>query len=194
MAYKRVPDSIKKYGFVYIWRDRKHKRYYVGSHWGTIDDGYICSSRWMRRSYNKRPSDFKRRILKITTGVRDDLYTEEQLWLNLIKPSEIKPINDHPRYYNLAVTVKNPWYRTEEGVKTVGEKISKAKKGKKTGPRDPSVGIAISKAKQGKSLTEAHKDALRKVSRKPWTAERKAKHSITIKKQWDTGKRKKKSI
>ena len=23
----------EKYGFVYIWHDRKHKRYYIGSHW-----------------------------------------------------------------------------------------------------------------------------------------------------------------
>ena len=35
-----------KYGFVYIWYDRKHHRYYIGCHWGTIDDGYICSSNW----------------------------------------------------------------------------------------------------------------------------------------------------
>lgn len=33
-----------KYGFVYLWFDRKHKRYYVGCHWGTTEDGYVCSS------------------------------------------------------------------------------------------------------------------------------------------------------
>lgn len=194
MAYKRLPKDASKYGFIYIWRDRKHNRYYVGCHWGTIDDGYICSSPWMNQAFRIRPTDFKRRIIKANILTRPELYTEEQLWLNLIKPSEIKPINDHPRYYNLKITNNEAWYKYPDHIKTVGEKISKAKKGKKTGPRDPSVGIAISKAKQGKSLTEAHKDALRKVSRKPWTAERKAKHSITIKKQWDTGKRKKKSI
>ena len=54
----------EKYGFVYLQFDRKHKRYYVGCHWGTVDDGYICSSNWMRDTYNRRPQDFKRRILK----------------------------------------------------------------------------------------------------------------------------------
>lgn len=61
MRHKKTPTS----GFVYIWRDRKHKRYYIGSHWGTPDDGYICSSPWMRQAYKHRPLDFKRRVLNI---------------------------------------------------------------------------------------------------------------------------------
>jgi len=32
---------MQKYGFVYIWFDRKHKRYYIDSHWGKEDDSYI---------------------------------------------------------------------------------------------------------------------------------------------------------
>ena len=54
---------MEKYGFVYIWRDRKHKRYYVGSHWGTETDQYICSSSWMKNAYKRRPQDFKRRVV-----------------------------------------------------------------------------------------------------------------------------------
>ena len=38
----------EKYGFIYIWYDRKHQRYYLGRHWGTENDGYICSSNKMR--------------------------------------------------------------------------------------------------------------------------------------------------
>ena len=53
------------YGFVYIWRDKKHNRFYIGSHWGTIDDGYVCSSTWMKRSYLRRPGDFKRKIISM---------------------------------------------------------------------------------------------------------------------------------
>ena len=40
---------MEKYGFVYIWYDRKHKRYYIGCRWGTENDGYICSSSWMKK-------------------------------------------------------------------------------------------------------------------------------------------------
>ena len=70
---------MEKYGFIYIWRDRKHKRYYIGSHWGTEDDGYICSSPWMSQAYKHRPNDFKRRILQRVCSNRKDLL-ELELW------------------------------------------------------------------------------------------------------------------
>jgi hypothetical protein len=50
---------MEKYGFVYIWYDRKRKMYYVGSHWGTIEDGYICSSNRMRDAYREDPKILK---------------------------------------------------------------------------------------------------------------------------------------
>lgn len=86
------------FGFVYIWRDRKHKRYYIGSHMGAIDDGYICSSQWMLRAYKKRPQDFKRRIIYLhLINERKILLQEEQRWLQkvLLKKSKAKT-----RYYN----------------------------------------------------------------------------------------------
>jgi hypothetical protein len=33
-----------KDSFVYCWTDHKTGMLYVGSHKGTIDDGYVCSS------------------------------------------------------------------------------------------------------------------------------------------------------
>lgn len=91
-------------GFVYIWRDRKHKRYYIGSHWGKEDDNYICSSSWMKKSYKKRPQDFKRRILISGINNRLELYEEEQKWFNFIKQEEIGK-----KYYNLTKIVKLHW-------------------------------------------------------------------------------------
>jgi len=32
---------MEKYGFVYLWYDKKHKRYYIGCRWGKENDGYI---------------------------------------------------------------------------------------------------------------------------------------------------------
>lgn len=83
------------YGFVYIWYDRKHKRYYIGSHKGSFEDGYICSSSWMKRAYKRRPYDFKRKILKVIKS-KSDLLNEEQKWLDLIKNQELGK-----KYYNL---------------------------------------------------------------------------------------------
>lgn len=153
---------MEKYGFVYIWYDRKHKRYYVGCHWGTIDDGYICSSNWMRDAYKRRPQDFKRRILK-TNLTREGMYLEEQRYLDMQKPEEKKI-----RYYNLYTKNGNLWHQYPESVKTIGQKISHSKKGKNTGPRDPSVGKRISEAKKAAfaargGMSEEHKEKLRQA-------------------------------
>lgn len=85
---------MEKYGFVYIWFDRKRKMYYIGAHWGYENDGYICSSRHMRNAYARRPLDFKRRILK-TNLDRGDIVFEENKILHMIKQEELGR-----KYYN----------------------------------------------------------------------------------------------
>ena len=85
------------YGIVYLWYDRKHKRYYIGCHWGTEDDGYICSSTWMKKSYKIRPQDFKRRILFFSNSISYlNLLEEEAKWLSLIPEDELGK-----KYYNI---------------------------------------------------------------------------------------------
>ena len=137
-----MSKNIEKYGFVYIWRDKKHNRYYIGCHWGSVDDGYICSSNWMRVSYKNRPEDFKRRILKTGITVREKIYEEEQKFLDMIKPEEKKI-----RYYNLNLNNFKPWHTYVNRKLTIGQKISEAKKGKSNGPCSPETAKAISNAK-----------------------------------------------
>lgn len=110
-------------GFIYIWYDRKHKRYYIGSHWGTIDDGYICSSRWMRKAHKRRPQDFKRRILKFVSTSRKQLLEEETRYLSMIKDDEVRI-----RYYNLRRSAIGHWTADDNKSKTIGEKISNTMK------------------------------------------------------------------
>lgn len=119
---------MEKYGFVYIWLDRKHKRYYVGSHWGTIDDGYICSSRWMNLSYKKRPYDFKRRIITKIYTCKKDMFEEEYRFLQMIKTEEIKK-----RYYNLNRGAINHYHGNKDS-KKIYEKISATLKEKHKDP------------------------------------------------------------
>ena len=114
---------MEKYGFVYIWFDRKHKRYYIGCHWGFEHDGYICSSPWMKQAYKLRPSDFKRRILKSNISSKDLTYDEELKWLRLIKEEEISPKSKYPRYYNINIKNNNIWHRQED-TKSIRDKIS----------------------------------------------------------------------
>ena len=111
-----------KYGFVYLWRDNKHNRYYIGSHWGTIDDGYICSSNWMRDAYKRRPQDFKRKIL--TTNILERKLTRdiESVWLSLIKEDELGK-----KYYNFRNKAYENWSDDEKKrikiSKSISEKI-----------------------------------------------------------------------
>ena len=102
-----------KYGFIYIWFDKNRKMFYVGCHWGTEDDGYVCSSNRMRDAYRRRPQDFKRRILKTNLG-KDVLILEEYKWLKLIKQEELGK-----KYYNY----KNCLFPNAIGV-NIGKKCS----------------------------------------------------------------------
>jgi len=174
---------MDKYGFVYIWFDKKHKRYYIGCHWGTETDGYICSSSWMKSSYLRRPEDFKRRILK-TDLTREQMYIEEQKYLDMQKPEEKKI-----RYYNLNTKNGDPWHKHPMKNKTVGEKISFMKKGKSTGPCSPEKAKAISEAKKKAfaergGMSEEHKEALRGIKKKPHTGDWKDQNSERMKEQW----------
>jgi hypothetical protein len=87
---------MEQYGFVYLWYDKKHKRYYIGCRWGSENDGYICSSTWMKQGYKHRPGDFRRKILSKVYTNRKDLLEEECRWLSMIKEDELGK-----RYYNL---------------------------------------------------------------------------------------------
>ena len=109
---------MKKYGFVYIWRDCKHNRYYIGSHWGTETDGYVCSSRWMKKTYKRRPQDFKRKILVKIYSTKKQLLEQEYKWLSLISDEELGK-----KYYNFNKH-KNGHWTAEDYEKDIRKRIS----------------------------------------------------------------------
>ena len=109
---------MEKYGFVYIWRDCKHNRYYIGSHWGTETDGYVCSSRWMKKTYKRRPQDFKRKILVKIYSTKKQLLEQEYKWLSLISDEELGK-----KYYNFTKH-KNGHWTAEDYEKDIRKRIS----------------------------------------------------------------------
>lgn len=158
--------KIEKYGFVYIWFDRKHKRYYIGCRWGNENDGYICSSSWMKQAYKHRPQDFKRKILSTNIVGRKELLEEEYKWLSKIKYEELGK-----RYYNLHKHHFGHWSSDEETRKTTKEKLSIARrkrvtseetkqkmsesqKGKKQGPPSEETRRKISETLKGRKISE----------------------------------------
>lgn len=144
-------------GFVYIWYDRKKKRFYIGSHWGDEKDGYVCSSQWMCRSYKNRKDDFRREILARVTTNRSDLLEEEQRWLDMIKPEECGK-----RYYNLCLSAGRRWHtdpNSPNGL-TIREKISIAKS-KPRKPLSEETKRKISERTKGRKFSD---EARRKMS------------------------------
>lgn len=189
----------ENYGFIYVWYDTLEKMYYIGSHWGYPDDGYICSSRWMLNNFKKRPQDFKRKIVKKIFTNRTDLLLEEQRWIDMIDP--LKTVNNNTKnenreqnvkYYNINLNInKNVWHQFPEQIKTIGQKISFSKKGKTIGPCSEETKQKISIANSGKIFTYEHKEKLSKAKKgNKHTEEWKNKNSEMLMQQWATGIRK----
>jgi hypothetical protein len=99
--------------------------YYIGCHWGYEDDGYICSSNRMRDAYRRRPLDFNRRIITKIYSSRQELLEIENKYLSLIKDEELGK-----KYYNITKYMNGHWTTDTDKRLSIGEKISKANKGK----------------------------------------------------------------
>jgi hypothetical protein len=143
-------------GFVYIWYDRKHKRFYIGCHWGNENDSYICSSRWMRKSYRRRPDDFKRRIIARVSSSRSDLFEEEHKWMSLISKKELGK-----KYYNLRQHKWGHWTSDEVTKDSIAKKISESHN------NDPNWGSWG----KGKILSDETKDKIRQANHKQFENE-----------------------
>lgn len=161
----------KKYGIIYLWYDRKHKRFYLGAHWGIESDGYICSSNWMKKSFKRRPNDFKRRVLETNISSKSEMFLREDRWLSLIKDEELGN-----KYYNLQKHWKH-WSRSNKKHLSVKQKISESVKKlhqdpvyrekflegrKKLPPRSEEAKEKTAKANRGKKRSEETKQ---KISR-----------------------------
>lgn len=155
---------MEKYGFIYIWFDRKHKRYYVGSHWGTEDDGYVCSSQWMKRAKDRRPDDFRRKIIKRGFTDKSSLLAEESRFLKMMKPEELKI-----RYYNLKTGDTNHWTALyPEEVKTIKQKISHRTKEVMNSPEVRAKMETVYERARGSKLSEETKLKMSKSQTEAW--------------------------
>lgn len=143
---------MEKYGFVYLWYDKKHKRFYIGCRWGSENDGYICSSNWMKQGYKHRSRDFKRRILARVYTNKKDLLNEEYKWLSMIKTEELKK-----RYYNLHNHHFGHW--TTENNINIRLKMSKSQKRRFKKPEEIEKMREIAKKRQFSQETKKRMSA-----------------------------------
>ena len=134
-------------GFIYIWRDKVRTMYYVGSHNGTPDDGYISSSHWLTAEVRYRPNDFKRRVLKFVD--LSNLKLEEYKLINSIKDCEFGK-----RYYNLKQGKPkglSPWNKGTSGLYSdeYRKKLSDKRKQRSSWNKGMSNPLAADNARKG---------------------------------------------
>ena len=195
-----------KYGFIYVWYDCKHNRYYIGRHWGTEDDGYVCSQANMRNNKTNRPYDFKRRIVSRVYD-KDQLVIEEQRWLDMIK-AKIEAGFNKKRYYNQNLNASTPSMRGRKHSEETKRKMSEAAKGRKLSDktkervRQANLGKKYStevNAKKGRAFSEERKAAIsakmkehyRNNSRSVETRKKISENSKRLHKEGRIGRKKK---
>jgi len=168
--FKRGYLDMEKYGFVYLWYDRKHKRFYIGCHWGPEDDGYISSSNWLKQGYRHRPKDFKRRILTRVYTNKKDLLEEEYRWLSKIKTEELGI-----KYYNLHNHHFNHWSTDENNRQTTVEK-------RKTTLEMSDAWKRFCESQKGKFVSEETKEKIREKRKEQTFSEETRRKLSDIKK------------
>jgi len=151
---------MEKSGFIYLWFDKKNKMYYLGCHWGTENDGYICSSNRMRDAYRRRPQDFKRKIIQKNI-LKESLLSIEHKWLSLIKDDELGT-----KYYNRYTTntaLRLAW-AANKGRKQSTEEIQKRAKSNTGKKRTEETRRKISESNTGKIMGPLSAETKKKLS------------------------------
>lgn len=142
------------FGFVYVWYDRVKKMLYVGSHMGSWDDGYICSSMHMNAAYRRRPSSFMRRIVYWHPSEdRESLLREEVRWLSMI---EVKELGG--RYYNRIRIAGGGAPRDSAAYR---EKLSRASKAHWLSPAGEEHRARVSEGSRSLESREKRREAMR---------------------------------
>ncbi len=167
--------------FVYCWTDHETGKLYVGSHKGSDDDGYVCSSKYMLEEYMQRRQDFTRQI--IATGSDEDMRQFETTLLNAVNAK-----NDE-QFYNRSNAdgvfgiggSQSPEHLAKRKAALKGNsKLIAARKGTK---QSEETKRKISETLKGRKLSLVHRENLKGTRRGGWhhTEETKAKISATKK-------------
>ena len=172
-------NDIPYYGFVYMWCDTIRNKFYIGSHYGKLDDGYTASGLIIKRILKKRRNTCYRYILELSyNNDRKDVLQKEQKWLDFYS------VKDNNSFYNIKQTAnggsgtnafkgvkKSQWYAArgiewidprkgkslddiydQEYVKTIKERASAmGSKGYRRGTKSDKVDF-----KKGKTVLEIY--------------------------------------
>lgn len=161
--------------FVYCWTDIKTNKLYVGSHKGKLDDGYVCSSKYMLPEYKSRPSDFSRQI--IASGSQEEMRNLEYAILNatnaVANTNMYNECNGNSKFYFKGK--RGPWSeerklqasKDRKGRKISPEHAKKLHEGRRNSKNSQSHLEAILKSRKGVPMSpeaiQKSKDGMAKL-------------------------------
>lgn len=140
--------------FVYVWKDLTNNRYYIGKHKGTIDDGYICSSKYFLKEYKERPHEFVRKIIK--TGTDRQMFDFES---ELLKKFNVK---NNDKFYNKYNNIDKFYNDGSEEIKEATRQTCLRRYGVDSPAKIPAVKEKMSKAARSKEKQDKIKKTLQK--------------------------------
>lgn len=116
---------MKKQGFIYMWKSKINEKKYIGSHYGTLSDGYISSSNYFNEIYDKNPHHYTREILHSNMSRTEAVLKEQKILCKFDAANSNE-------FYNLHNYSGRGWshHDNEELAKIYYKRISDAKKGK----------------------------------------------------------------
>lgn len=107
---------INTAAFLYCWTNLENNKMYIGSHVGNVNDGYICSSKPMRKEYKENPKVFIRHI--IAEGNERDI---RNLETNILKNLDAANSDEFYNLNNHSYPQKSGWRHSAESLKKISE-------------------------------------------------------------------------
>lgn len=161
-------DSVGDIGFVYVWINRTNGRYYIGSHKGTPDDGYIGSGKAFLRAVKKYGIESFDRVVDY---IGPDFRQEETDLIRFFDavncPLGYNIMHNHEGYVALApeavarIAAKN---RGRKMQPEVVERVAAKNRGRKRGPLSEEHRANLSAAAKGKPIGPHSEERRRKMS------------------------------
>jgi group I intron endonuclease len=145
----------EKVGIVYRWINIENQKWYIGSHFGTLDDGYISSGKIFLAAYKKNQNKMMRQILFIGPEFRK----AEEFYLLFLDAARDK------QSYNMKNTVFGGGVPLENLSIKTRQKISEALKRRVRKPLTPEQRQKISKTLTGRKLSEELKQKYSKIQK-----------------------------
>jgi len=137
----------EKIGIVYRWVNIENQKWYIGSHFGTLDDGYISSGKIFLAAYKKHQNKMMRQILYIGPDCRK----AEEFYLMLLNAARDR------QSYNMKNTAMGGGVPVENLSAETRAKISEALRRRKRKPLTEEQRKKISVTLTGRKLPEALK-------------------------------------